>query len=340
MLKKANIQWTGKTLANQIKNGMVLFDCAVQRNPCWDVSRKSLLIHSMIEGYPIPPFYFARRGDKKYDALDGLQRSTAIREFLNEEYALSADTPPIRDEEGYPSNIAGKKFSELPEWAQDNIKDYSLTIYYFEDITEDEISELFFRINNGKPMTSIELTRVKAKCLRQFREIAAHNLIVESVTEAGKKRYTDENIAMQAWMLCFSEVKDFSTKVFRPCIETAEVTEEQLEKIKDAMDSVKDVCSSLDSENKADKRVLKKIRTRSHLVSSIYLALRFIEEGRSQDDFRAALYKFFDCSKTSVSETYNNSVGGSSARPEKIRERLAALDLLLKGEENDNGRNQ
>lgn len=34
MLKKANIQWSGKTLANQIKNGMVLFDCAVQRNPC------------------------------------------------------------------------------------------------------------------------------------------------------------------------------------------------------------------------------------------------------------------------------------------------------------------
>ena len=335
MLKKANIQWSGKTLANQIKNGMVLFDCAVQRNPCWDVSRKSLLIHSMVEGYPIPPFYFARRSDKKYDALDGLQRSTAIREFLNEEYALSADTPPIRDEEGYSIDIVGKKFSELPEWAQDNIKDYSLTIYYFEDITEDEISELFFRINNGKSLTSIELTRVKAKCLKQFQEIASHGLIAESVTEAGKKRYTDENIAMQAWMLCFSDVKDFSTKVFRPCIETADVTEEHLQKIKDAMDSVKDVCSSLDPENKADKRVLKKIRTRSHLVSSIYLAMRFIEEGRKQEEFMEVLYKFFDCAKTSVSEAYNNSVGGSSARPEKIRERMVALDALLKKGEKD-----
>lgn len=318
---------------------MVLFDCAVQRNPCWDVSRKSLLIHSMIEGYPIPPFYFARRSDKKYDALDGLQRSTAIREFLNEEYALSADTPPIRDEDGYSIDIAGKKFSELPEWAQDAIKDYSLTIYYFEDITEDEISELFFRINNGKPLTSIELTRVKAKCLKEFQEIASHELIAESVTEAGKKRYTDENIAMQAWMMCFSEVKDFSTKAFRPCIETADVTVEQLRKIKDAMDSVKDVCSELDQESKADKRVLKKIRTRSHLVSSIYLAMRFIEEGRKQEEFMETLYKFFDCSKTSIIEQYNDSIGGSSARPEKIRERMAALDSLLKGEGNDDGRN-
>ena len=199
--------------------------------------------------------------------------------------------------------------------------------------------ELFFRINNGKLLTSIELTRVKAKCLKQFQEIATHSLISESVTEAGKKRYTDENIAMQAWMLCFSEVKDFSTKAFRPCIETANVTEEHLQKIKDAMDSVKDVCSSLDPENKADKRVLKKIRTRSHLVSSIYLAMRFIEEGRKQEEFMEALYKFFDCAKTSVSEAYNNSVGGSSARPEKIRERMAALDALLwKREEDENGR--
>lgn len=293
----------------------------------------------MIEGYPIPPFYFARRSDKKYDALDGLQRSTAIREFLNEEYALSADTPPIRDEDGYSIDIAGKKFSELPEWAQDAIKDYSLTIYYFEDITEDEISELFFRINNGKPLTSIELTRVKAKCLKEFQEIASHELIAESVTEAGKKRYTDENIAMQAWMMCFSEVKDFSTKAFRPCIETADVTVEQLRKIKDAMDSVKDVCSELDQESKADKRVLKKIRTRSHLVSSIYLAMRFIEEGRKQEEFMETLYKFFDCSKTSIIEQYNDSIGGSSARPEKIRERMAALDSLLKGEGNDDGRN-
>lgn len=337
MLKKANIQWSGKTLANQIEKGMVLFDCAVQRNPCWDVSRKSLLIHSMIEGYPIPPFYFARRSDKRYDALDGLQRSTAIREFLNEEYSLSADTPSIRDEEGYSIDIAGKKMSALPEWAQDAIKDYSLTIYYFEDITEDEIAELFFRINNGKPLTSIELTRVKARCLKEFQKIASHSLIAESVTEAGKKRYTDENIAMQAWMLCFSDVKDFSTKAFRPCIETAEVTEEQLRKIKDAMDSVKDVCSELDLENKADKRVLKKIKTRSHLVSSIYLAMRFIEDGRKQEGFMETLYKFFDSSKTSVSESYNSSVGGSSAKPEKIRERMAALDALLeKGEEDEN----
>lgn len=328
MLKKANIQWSGKTLCNQIEKGMVLFDCAVQRNPCWDVSRKSLLIHSMIEGYPIPAFYFARRSDKKYDALDGLQRSTAISEFLHEDFVLSSDTPSIKDDDGYSVDICGKKMSELPEWAQDAIKDYSLTIYYFEDITEDEISELFFRINNGKPLTSIELTRVKARCLKEFQEIASHDLISSSVSDAGKKRYTDENIAMQAWMICFSQVKDFSTKVFRPCIESAEVTEEHMSKIKSAMDTLKLVCDSLNPESKDDKRVLKKIRTRTHLVSSIYVTMKFLDGNRSQQELRNALYKFFDYSKTSTSEDYNNSIGGRSATPEKIRMRVQALDML------------
>ncbi len=329
MLKKANIQWSGKTLYNQIEKGQVLFDCAVQRNPVWDLSRKSLLIHSMIEGYPIPPFYFARRSDKKYDALDGLQRSTAISGFIHEEYCLTEDTPQIMDEDGSPVEVSGKKMSELPEWAQDSIKDYSLTIYYFEDITDDEIAELFFRINNGKPLTSTELTRVKAKCIKQFQEIASHELINSSVTETGKRRYAHENIAMQAWMLCFTDVMDFSTKVFRPCIEKADVTDSQMEEMKAAMDYVKSVCDSLNPADKADKRVLKKIKTRSHLVSSIYLAEKSIKAGISQDDFGKKIYKFFDSAQTSIDAEYNKSVGSGSAKHEKVKARVEALDLLL-----------
>ena len=329
MLKKANMQWTGKTLFNQVEKQQIIFDCAIQRNPCWDIQRKSLLIHSMIEGYPIPALFFSKRSDKKYDALDGKQRSITISEYFREEFSLSENTPAIWDEEGIPIEVSGKKFSELPEWAQDNIKDYSLTIYYFEDLTEDEKSELFFRINNGKSLTSIELTRVKAKCLKEFQKIAAHELIRSSVTDTGKKRYTNENIAMQSWMLCFSETKDFSTKVFRPAIESADVTEEQVGEIEAAMNYVLKVCNSMDSSDKEQKRVLKKIKTRSHLVSCIYLAKKFIEAGIDIDKFKETVYNFFNCSKTSTNDKYNDSVGVSSAKPEKVRVRIAVMDSLL-----------
>ena len=331
MLKKANIQWSGKTLRNQIEKGQVLFDCAVQRNPVWDESRKSLLIHSMAEGYPIPPFYFARRDDGKYDALDGQQRSLSIKGCLDGEFPLTDDTPPVTDENGYPVQIAGKTFAELPEWVQDNIKDYSLTIYYFDGITDEEIAELFFRINNGKPLTSVELTRVKARSILMFQRIAKHEMIAEAITETGKRHYNDENVAMQAWTLCFSDFRDFTTKGFRPFIEAAVVTEEQVQEIAQALDYVKAVCDLLNPEEKADKRVLKKVKTRSHLVSCTYVALKALRTGMSVEELKDVLYKFFDSSQTSISEIYNKSVGSGSAKPDKVQSRVQVLDSLIGG---------
>lgn len=329
MLKKANIQWSAKTLKNHVTKGKVLFDCAVQRGHVWDAERKSLLIHSMIEGYPIPALYFAKREDDKYDALDGKQRSEAIRGFLENEYALSSGTPSIINEDGFEESIAGLKFDELSAWAKDAVNDYSLTIYYFDGITDEEISELFFRINNGKPLSSVELTRVRAKSIDRFQIIANHELITESISDAGKKRYNDENVAMQSWVLCFSDICDFTTKNFRPLIENAQVEEEQIEKLNNAMAYVQTLLNRLDIDNKDEKRIVKRIRTRTHLVSCIYLAHKAVEKGIDGYKYGEIVYKFFNSSQTSISSTYNNAVGSGSAKPDKIRSRMAVLDSLL-----------
>lgn len=331
MLKRANIQWSAKTLKNQIDKGQLTFDCAVQRKPVWDLSRSSLLIHTMIEGYSIPAFYFVRNEEGKYVGLDGQQRSLAICGYMDLEngFALSEDTPAVKDEHGYPVEIAKLKFSELPEWAQDNIKDYSLTIYYFDDITADEIAEQFYRINNGKPLTGIEMTRVKAKSLLQYQDIARHPMIAEAITDVGKRRYYDESIAMQAWMLCFTEKRDLTTKSFRPFIETAEVTNEQIVQIKQALDYLKSVCDGLNVENKEDKRVLRKITTRTHLVSCIYLAMRAINKSVPVEEFSKIIYTFFDSKQTSIDAAYNKSVGSGSAKPDRVISRIQALNALV-----------
>ena len=59
-MNRLNVQWTAKTLVNQMKRGNVNFDNAVQRGLVWDVEKKSLLIHSMVYGYAIPAMYFTR----------------------------------------------------------------------------------------------------------------------------------------------------------------------------------------------------------------------------------------------------------------------------------------
>lgn len=134
-MNRLNVQWTAKTLVNQMKRGNVNFDNAVQRGLVWDVEKKSLLIHSMVYGYAIPAMYFTRDENKVYDSLDGKQRSNAICEFMNDEFALVTDTPPVYDDDGNMEDISGMTFSQLPEWVQDRINEYSLTIYYYEDMT-------------------------------------------------------------------------------------------------------------------------------------------------------------------------------------------------------------
>ena len=157
-MNRLNVQWTAKTLVNQMKRGNVNFDNAVQRGLVWDVEKKSLLIHSMVYGYAIPAMYFTRDENKVYDSLDGKQRSNAICEFMNDEFALVTDTPPVYDDDGNMEDISGMTFSQLPEWVQDRINEYSLTIYYYEDNNTDEntAAEINVNENGSKVVLNVE----------------------------------------------------------------------------------------------------------------------------------------------------------------------------------------
>ena len=56
-LNKANITWSCKQIAKMAGNGTFTFDNIIQRSYVWEQKRKSNLIHSLIEGFPVPPFY-------------------------------------------------------------------------------------------------------------------------------------------------------------------------------------------------------------------------------------------------------------------------------------------
>lgn len=330
-MKRYNINWTIKGLYNQMLKGNINFDNAVQRSLTWDIERKSLLIHSCLYGYSIPALYFTRNENGGYDSLDGKQRSNALYSFLNDEYALVlSDRDIIYDDEENVVDVNGLKFSELPEWAQDRIKDYSLTIYYYDDMTEDEIHEFFRRLNNGKPLTAVELTRVKAKSITAFQTIAKHEAIQNVVTDKGKARFNDENIAMQIYATLNMQEPDFGTKAFRPWICEAVVSEDDIATINTALDKVGSALSSYASGEegtqleKESKRVLRKLKSRTNFVSMVYLASLVPE--MSNLDFGIAVWDFFNVSTTSISNDYNATVGAGSAKSEAIKARKAAIE--------------
>lgn len=59
-----------------------------QRNLVWDNQRKSRLIESILMRIPLPMFYFAQDDDGRISVVDGLQRLSTIRDFMNNKLVL------------------------------------------------------------------------------------------------------------------------------------------------------------------------------------------------------------------------------------------------------------
>jgi len=285
MIRKANMQWSVKYLVKQSKSNKISFDNAIQRGYCWDKERKSLLIHSVIEGYPIPAFYAAKNAADSasmYDMLDGKQRSNALCEFLDDKYALS-DLPCIRFENGQGEqdeiDISGLKYSQLPEELQDTINDYSLTVYYFDGITEEEIAELFWRLNNGKPLSAIELTRVKTKSKEAIQHLSQHQIFDLTLSDSAINKFTHEEIIFKSVAVLFHPDPSLDTKFIRS------VTEKEITSVQTQMlDKVYDLFLEVISEVKkgGNKKLLKIIMTKTHFITCIYTIHRaMIKENAS-----------------------------------------------------------
>ena len=324
-MQRFNINWTAKALVNQMEKGKVNYDNAVQRNLVWDVEKKSLLIHSMIYGYAIPAMYFTRDESGVYDSLDGKQRSNTISEYLHDEFALSTDTPAVVDDNGCMEDVSGLYFSQLPEWAQDKIKDYNLTIYYYEGMTEAEVREFFRRLNNGKPLSAIELTRANVPSLAIFQQLAKHKAIQFVVSEAGRKRFTDEMIAMQLYQLITEESPDFSTKPFREWASKVEVDSEVLDTINAGLDAYSVFARSLMDVN---NKVLRTVKGRTHFISCAYYCCLAVQYDVSQDEINRTLVEFFS-GHPSTSPEYNHTVSAGSAKPTSVQTRRDVMRSLL-----------
>jgi hypothetical protein len=337
MIKKHPNNYTVKQYSKMVTNGTVTFDNAIQRGLVWDNKRKSLLIHSLIADYPVPPIYAVKTDNGNYDCIEGKQRSEAIKGFLNNEYALHEETPEITLDNGYVDNIGEMFFDQLSEEIQDKIRDYNLTFYWFEScITEEEITEMFFRLNNGKPLTAIELTRVKAKSIDTIKQLGKHPIFSEAVSEKALTKYTNEDIVIKAWAIQNIPNVSFETKEIRPLIETAEITAEQADEIDSAFTRIADAhlyimkLSEQEEEDKDKQKALRKtakhIFTRTNLVSIVPITLQSFTDNVSLSAFAEWLMSFYNGKRSATNnDKYNDAIGSGSAKAEAVRTRLEAI---------------
>ncbi|MBI2851144.1 MAG: DUF262 domain-containing protein [Chloroflexi bacterium] len=146
-----------------------------QRGPVWSNSKKQLLMDSILRRYDIPKIYLRAVDNPpyKYEVIDGQQRLRAIWEFCRDKFAIAKDCDPVRGHE-----VAGKLFSELPNGLVDEFQSYELSFVILEDATEDEVEEMFTRLNNGESLTAAEKRNAMPGDMRDFvKELTFHPLL-------------------------------------------------------------------------------------------------------------------------------------------------------------------
>jgi hypothetical protein len=143
-----------------------------QRPPVWSRSQKQLLIDTILRGYDVPKLYWRKTGSgpDRYDVVDGQQRLRAIFEFQSGEFALLKDADPIEGVD--PSKL---KYADLPDELRLRFDTYSLDVIILSDTDEDEVREMFLRLQNGTTLKAQERRNAMPGKMRDYvRQLAGH----------------------------------------------------------------------------------------------------------------------------------------------------------------------
>jgi len=186
------------------KNGINESPEYQRESAIWSKEKQQLFIDSILNGFDVPKLYFHDQrpdnGIYEYSVVDGKQRLHAIWEFLTDNLPL-ADDFKLAEQGKNPPIKKGTKFSELDDHWKESFKAESLTVVLIQNAKEDDIEELFSRLNNGEPLNAAEKRNAMTGDMSKLiREVTNHDFF-KNYLSVGNKRYQHYEIAAKLLIL-------------------------------------------------------------------------------------------------------------------------------------------
>ncbi len=151
------------------RSGNLLVNRKYQRKLVWTVTEKEKLIGSILMKYPIPLILLAERpqiyGSGKYEIVDGMQRLNAVFGFIENSFGYKKQYFDINEfsyakqlsENSIFEIVREKDTKNLSRQECADIIDYQLAVTIYTAMEEEDITEIFGRINsNGKHLSRQE----------------------------------------------------------------------------------------------------------------------------------------------------------------------------------------
>ncbi len=163
----------------------------------WKRAQQSRFIESVILNFPLSPFYVSETREGKYLMVDGLQRTTALHQFLQNQFKLEGL-------EALP-HLNGKDFSELKQMSgayQTKIEDKRVVLYVLRpSVPMEVVYDLFNRINTGG--TQLERQEVRnciflGKSTQLLKELSESTVFRQAIDEGiSPKRMKDRETVLR-----------------------------------------------------------------------------------------------------------------------------------------------
>ena len=334
-MNKTKLSWTVTNIEKMHDEKKVLsFDHPIQRkSEQWSDTQKSLLIHSMLANYPVPNIYVLREDSQELDeknkpvfnyfVMDGKQRLTSVLSYIWGEFPLDENIPAIIIED-VEYQIAGKYFCDLEEPVQYEIKRYKFDIIAFEECSNREIEEIFFRLNNSTPLTKSQVAKAKVgvEIAELINELLTSKFFTTSCnfSKAQLKASDDQKVLIQSMMLLDTnnvldfELKDFSENSILEYSESIRgtYTDKQSNILKSAIQYLTD---AFPEKNKQLRKI--------SIPTLVYMA-DIAEDKEIKPMYFRQWFEFFT-EEDELMEDYKTFCSTGSTKLEKVQGRLAVM---------------
>jgi uncharacterized protein with ParB-like and HNH nuclease domain len=181
-----------------------------RRGNLWDRGRQSRLIESLMLKIPLPLFYASADKNDELVIVDGLQRISAIKNYIIAQSLGLEELEFLRE-------LSGKKYAELPERMRIRIEETELDFVIINPDSPPEVQRnIFKRLNTGGlPLTEQEIRH--ALYYGPATELLKRLVDTEEFQLATDKSVKDSRMAAQELVLRFfafslNRVEDYKEK--------------------------------------------------------------------------------------------------------------------------------